>query len=230
MSDALAELEGLLEALPAAVDQQKLGDRLNKVSGTLAGAAQQARRLRAVLQISAAVGFGRSEDQATLVEDLRETALNVADALEQANDEDALRNAEWAYEKELIPELANLDRAVRAQWRALVAERFQTLISFGELLARLDEESGLGERLAACGRAASGLNVTSAEDLAREIQALLAELDALQSERATSVGGDVGLFLDALADRRATLAMITPDVHRWLTEHQAFDRFSVAPL
>jgi hypothetical protein len=230
MSDVLVALEALLPDLPAAADQRRLGDRLSQATQTLREAAQQARRLRAVLQIGEAVGFGAGPDQREMVQELRQTALDVAEALERADDPESLRTAVWDYEKSLLVALANVDRAVRVQWRGVVANRFQPLIGFGDLLSMIDGVSDLGRDMTACGRRAQALDGGSAEELAIQIQALLADFDRLQAERATAIGaGDVGTFLNALAERCATLAMVTDEVRAWLETNQALDQFSVTP-
>lgn len=229
MSDRLQTLEDLLPALPAAADQRRLGDRLTQAMLALREAAQQARRLAAVMRIAEAVGFGVTAEQKADLDELRGAAEDVADALEQADDPDSLRDAVYDYEKTLLPALAKLDRLVRIQWSAVVAQRFQPLVSFGELIAQIDGVAPLGRSLASCGRRAQEAGGT-AEDLATEILTLLKELDQLQAQRAAAIGsGDVGAFLNALAERRATLSMITPEVHSWLQQNQALDRFNVTP-
>lgn len=230
MSDTLLELESLLAELPVAVDQQSLGDQLNKASIALSNATQQARRLQAVLRISAIVDFEQVPEQAEMVKLARQTARDVAESLEHATDSNALRAAVWDYEKELTPALNSLDRAVRQQWRRVVDEQFQPIIGVGDLLSRLDRDTGLGAKLENCGRRARDLNTPAAQDLLRQIEALMTDLEALRLECATTLGGEVGDFLSALAEGRATLAMITPNVHRWLTENGVLDRFSVASL
>ena len=230
MSDQLQKLEELLPALPAAADQRRLGDRLDQATQTLREATQQAQRLRAVIKISCAVGYGATPDQAEVLQDLRRTALEVAEALDDADDPESLRTAVWDYEKTFLPALANVDRAARVQWKALVAERFQPLITFGDLLAIMGV-GDLGGRMKRCGQRAQMVGTGPAEQVANEVEELLAEIGRLQAERSTAIGtGDVGEFLNALAERRATLLMITPEVRNWLKDHDALEQFSVAPI
>ncbi len=63
--------------------------------------------------------------------------------------------------------------------------------------------SNLGGRLAECGRRGLAANAGSVVDLLPAVQALLAEFEALQEERAGEIRDDeVGDFINALAERR----------------------------
>lgn len=65
-------------------------------------------------------------------------------------------------------------------------------------------------------------------DLLPVVRSLLADFDALQLERAAEAGDDeVGNFISALADNRATLATVTSKVHEWLHDHHALDRLRI---
>ena len=89
--------------------------------------------------------------------------------------------------------------------------------------------NNLGTRLAACGQKAMNSGTAgSASELHTAAVALWSEYDALQAERAAEIGEDeVGEFINALADKRATLAMVTPKVQAWLADHSALDRLGV---
>lgn len=118
---------------------------------------------------------------------------------------------------------------MREHWRVLAHERFQPLVGLGELLASMNVANNLGPRLMACGRKGiASTNASSATDLHASVTELSNEYDALQAERAAEIGEDeVGEFINALADKRATLAMVTPKVQAWLTEHAALDRLGI---
>jgi hypothetical protein len=229
MTDQLDALEALLPDLPAAADRRRLGDRLVQAIQDLKEAPSQARRLKALISLAETVGFGASPDQRAMIGELRETAREVGAALEEADDEEGLKSAVYDYQKSLLPALATFDRGAREQWSSVVRDRFAPLIAFGELLEKIDNVADLGRSLADCGRRAQRLTSGSAEDLLSNVTSLLAERDALQTERGEKIGDDdVGEFLNALAVGRATLDLITPDVRAWLDQNQALGRFRVS--
>ena len=229
MSDALAEAEVLLTELPGAVVRRKLGERLTKAVIALKTADHQIARIKALLELSQVVDFGKTPDQRVALEVMKECASDIGASLEEAEEEEELRSAIYEYEKSLPAALSALERAVREQWRAVAADRFQPLIGIGELLKPLNVSNNLGGRLADCGRKGmTAANISSVIDLLNTVRGLLADLDALQAERAAEIGDDeVGDFINALAERRATLAMVTRKVHDWLEEHGALDSLRI---
>ena len=231
MTDKLEKLERLLPELPAAVDRQRLGDRLTSATQALREAEHHARRLRALLLLAAELDYGARSDQAEIVAVARREALELSEAFAEADDDESLRAAVYDYEKSFIVALGSLERGVRQHWRTTLADQFQPLIGFGELLAKIDGVADLGRRLADCARRALKSDTGPADQLLIQVQTLLAEYKSLQAERAAAIAADdVGEFLNALADRRATLAMITPAVDAWLRKQQALGRFAVSPL
>ena len=231
MTDKLAELEGLLEELPDAVDRRRLGDRLSQSMEVLRGANHHIGRLTAILDLANSTGFGASGMQRETLDDLKEEAWAVGEALETASTDDELRDATFQYEKEFQKTLSSTERAARQHWASLASESFRSLVPLGDLLARIGVAPDFGRRLADCGRRAlAPSEVGPLVDLAARARALLAEREALQEERAQTIGaGDVGSFINALAEQRATLAMVTKDVRIWLEKNEALDRFSLAP-
>jgi RNA processing factor Prp31 len=87
----------------------------------------------------------------------------------------------------------------------------------------------LGQRLKSCAqKGQASVNAGSTKDLRTSIEQLLEEYDDLQDERKEEIGEDeVGDFINALADKRATLAMVTSKVREWLEDHDALDRLGV---
>jgi hypothetical protein len=228
MSDSLETLEALLPKLPAAADQRRLGDSLTQAVQDLRDAANQTRRLRALLTLADQLGYGATPEQRGALQTVREAAEDVGLALEEAKDEESLKLAVFDYQKSFIPALTVLDRGAREQWSSTVRDRFAPLVAFGELLEKVGVED-LGRRMASCGRRATSVTGGSAEELGGAVSSLLEELARLQAERAEKIQeGEVGEFLNALAERRATLAMITPAVRAFLEGNQALGRFSVS--
>jgi hypothetical protein len=232
VTDNLEGLEALLEALPGAVDRRRLGDRLTQSMEKLRTAAYQAGRLASLVELAPAIGFGVSPQQRAMLEEVREEGWAVGQALEEAETAEQLRDAVLEYEKGFSNTLGSLDRAVRIHWSSFAAETFRPLIPFGEMLVRTGVDAGLGRRLSDCGRRALAPSDSgSVADLLARVKALLAERDGLDAERSGLVEeGEIGAFLSALSEQKATLAMVTPKVAAWLADKQALERFSVAPL
>jgi hypothetical protein len=231
MSDALVELEALLEELPAAVERRSLGEALTGASAKLRTAEHQVERIKALLSLADLVGFGSAPGQDDLVEDLRSEAADVGEALEAADKPDELERAVWRYEKDLAGEIGALDRALRQHWTQLSGRLFQPLVAVGELLRRISGESELGDQLVACGREAQSIPTgTPAPALLEAVRRLLTTRDQLQEQRRTALGeGEVADFINALAENRATLAMVTAEVRAWLDEHGASARLQIRP-
>jgi hypothetical protein len=140
-----------------------------------------------------------------------------------------LRKAVFEYTTDLNQSIATLERSIRDHWRTVAMERFQPLIGLGQLLTSVNVPNNLGDRLVSCGqRGVASANAGSSAELLTALTALLSEYDALQAERAAEIGEDeVGDFINALADKRATLAMVTPKVREWLADHGALDRLGI---
>ncbi|MBJ7533300.1 hypothetical protein JDN40_04155 [Rhodomicrobium vannielii ATCC 17100] len=230
MSDVLVEAEELLKELPDAVDRRKLGDQLRKAVIALGTADRQIARIAALLELSRIVGFGETVDQHAALEDMKECAIDIGAALEEADNEKQLRLAVYEYENSLPRALSALERAVRERWRLVALARFQSLIGIGKLLTSMNVSNNLGSRLEDCGRRGmAASSIGAAADLVTNVKGLLAELDTLQQERAAEISDDdVGIFINALAENRATLAMVNSKVHEWLKEHSALERLGIS--
>lgn len=229
MSDALLEAEALLEQLPDAVSRRTLGERLTKAITELRTAGHQIQRMTALVETADLIDYGKPAQQREILDEMIECAQSVGEALETAEDAVALRAAVDEYSNDLVRAIASLDRSLREHWRVLANERFQPLVGLGELLASINVANNLGTRLMSCGRnGIASTNASSATELYESVTALSSEYDALQAERAAEIGEDeVGEFINALANKRATLAMVTPKVQAWLTEHTALDRLRI---
>ncbi|MBN8190197.1 hypothetical protein JF540_26335 [Salipiger thiooxidans] len=231
MTDVLSDAETLLKQLPEAVTRRAFGDRLSKAIHDLGDADHQVDRISALLRTANLTKYGSAQEQADALEDVIHLADKVGKSLEEAEDAETLREAVFEYSKDLKQAIATLDRSIRVHWQSIVRESFQPLIGLGELLASMNVANDLGGRLSACGRQATSVpNSCAASDLHTAISKLFADYAALQSERAAEIGEDeVGEFMNALAEKRATLSMVTPKVQDWLTRHHALDRLAIAP-
>ena len=228
MSDALVDAEALLEQLPDAVTRRRLGERLSQAVVALRNSDRQIARIAAVLAIAPLVEFGKTPEQSKALDEVKDDAITIGRLLEKANDAESLRAAIHDYENSLNRSLASLERLIQERWRAFASERFHPLIGIGGLLTSMNVPNNLGGRLVAC--AQKGLaTMGSIIDLLPAAKSLLAEFEALQVERAAAIGDDeVGAFINALAEKRARLGMVTPKVYEWIKEHNALDRLGVA--
>ena len=230
--DVLADLEAILPDVPAALATRRLGDTLTQSSAKLRNADHQIDRIEAVLELATEIHFGEAGPQREMVEEVRDAAFEAGEALEKAESADALAKAVYAYENDLNRALSNLDRNLVNHWRALASRQFEPMIAIGNLLSRIDADSDLGARLAACGNSARSIaDGVGGRALLIEVRKLLAEQAQLQQRRREELGdGDVATFVNALAEDRATLATLTPTVTAWLGENHALDKLKVRPV
>jgi hypothetical protein len=230
MIDQLEELEGLLTYLPDAIDRRRLGDRLTQSMTTLQNADHNIERIAAVIELADLTGM-TSGGAGQVVEKLKEEAFEVGQWLETASSDEELRDATYEYDKVLLRSLANCEINVRNHWQVSAAQQFRPLVALGELLQRINVRPDLGKRLAETGRRALGAHQTgSAKALCAEVRALTAEQQALQEERAELMSeGEIGGFITAVAENKATLEMVTPKVQQWLSENGALNRFAITP-
>lgn len=222
MSDALEELEVLLPELPSAVERQKLGQQLDVSAEKLRSGIQEAERLKALLVLASLLGLD-SVEQRDDFDEAQDEARRVGDALLSTEDADQLKDATDRYEREFLPALKRLHRNINQRWDTVSNQDFRPLIQVGEMLERLDQESTLGRELATCGRAATNYRpVANATEFLSQVQDLLAQRDRLQVQRRAAYGdGAVAAFVNALAENRANLDMVTPEVRNWLDVHGA---------
>jgi hypothetical protein len=231
MTDVLEEAESLLIELPEAVSRRSLGERLSQAVAALKTADHQIGRMKALIAAAEEIGYGKSEHQREALEEMVDCALGVGEGLEAAEEAETLRVAVFEYQDSLTKAIAALERHLREHWRTVSAERFQPMIGLGALLTAMNVANNLGGRLVACGqRGVAATGPSTASELLATIRELSADYDRLQAERAAEIGDDeVGDFINALAEKKATLTMVTPKVLAWLGEHDALDRLGINP-
>jgi hypothetical protein len=228
MSDPLLELEELLPQLPAAIERRRIGESLGKAAEELRDAPQQIQRFSAVLDIARETAFASDTNQAAAMEDLLECAVSAAKLMSSAQTADQLRSVQDGY-KEFTQALRNLDRQLRPHWSRVVDRDFGPLCAIGSLLEKIDGTAELGRRLTTCGRNAQKVgDKISAEDLRDVIARLHQERNALEIERASvTKDPETDRFLNALAEGKATLRLVTPRVQAWLEQNGALDQFTI---
>jgi len=229
VSDNLLEAEALLVQLPDAVTRRRLGERLGEAVTVLKSADAQITRIQALLETAELLGYGRLPQQREVIDEMIGWARRAGTSLEEAEDGDRLRRAVDEYKVSFVQAVAALERAIFDQWHTQAMAKFQPLVELGRLLLALNVAKDLGSRLVNCGEAGlASVRIGSATERLSMVRHLLANYQALQEARSTELGDDeVGEFIKALADNRATLAMVTPKVHSWLTSHNALDSIGV---
>jgi hypothetical protein len=230
MTDMLASIETMLAELPEAVDRRKLGDRLTQSLETLKTADTDIGRLTAILDLADLIGYGTTSPQAEIISELQDEARAVGVALMTAATAMDLSKAIDEYKGEFRQALRSADVGIRAHWGSFAAGKFQPVSMLGELLHRIGVEPKLAARMQDCGQRGLAIGTGGLlPDLVDLARSHLTELEAIQEERADTIGqGDVGRFINALADQRATLAMVTDEVRTWLEHNHALDRFSLS--
>ncbi len=228
MSDALQELEQMLPEVPATVERRRLGETLDKTNERLSDADHQVHRLVALLEIAKETEFDTDSVQAEMLNELVAAARESADAMLEAETAEDLKEVQDAYSA-FIKALANVERQLRPHWRGIVERDFKPLVAIGGLLQRIDATKDLGGRLISCGQDAERSVAATTADLLREaIHRLRENRTQLEADRASATNEpEVDAFLNALAEGRATLRMVTERVRSWLEHNEALDTFAV---
>jgi hypothetical protein len=229
VSDVLEEAEALLVQLPDALVRRKFGQRLSQSAATLANGIDQVARIKALWESAQLINYGRLPEQKDILDEMVDCATAVGRSIETAVDAEALRSAEHEYKEGLVKAIVAVERAIVQHWRALASDKFQPLIGLGKLLTAMNIPNELGKRLEECGAAGLAIvNTASATERLRKMKDLLTSYQLLQEERTREIGNDeVGDFINALAEQRATLAMVTPNVLAWLTNHDALANLGI---
>jgi len=230
MSDPLVELEQLLPQIAPAVERRHLGEILGQTVEKLRASDYVIKRFRAVLGISRTIDFKADPNQAAAESELITEGRNLASDLERAQTADDLRDIQAIY-GEFARSLANVERQIRSHWSRIVQREFRPLISLGTLLERIGSASELGKKLRRCGEEAIVIRESvSADVLHTEIIRLRNLRASLDAERTTlSRDPEVDAFLNALAEGKATLQMVTERVLVWLRQNDALNQFTVRP-
>lgn len=233
MTDALEELERLLPDLEPSLERRRLGESLGRVVEALRESDRHIRKLEAILEIAEETDFSAEPHQAEALEELMDAAEVAADGMIKASTADDLRIVQDEYKK-LTEAITNTDvRGIRLHWARIVGRDFKPLVAIGGLLEKIEGVSGLGRRLVECGREADSSlrRKPPVESLRDEIRCLVDDRVTLEAERASLTNEpEVDAFLNALAEGRATLRIVTETVRTWLEQNGALDGFSIRPL
>lgn len=231
MTDALEELESLLPELPQAKERRTLGESLARVASLLKDITLAAHRLSDTYDIAEMIGFGDVPEAAEKISDMSDIARHLASLLEGANDATTLHQIERDF-PELKAAIGAAFSAMKQRWRTEVAAEYRPFLSLGQLLAKIDHDSTLGARMVKLGEDANtSLNVTQTDQFKQVVANLIDTRARLESEKTSFTSDEeVDNFLSALAQNQAKLGSVTPDILRWLSEHDALDLFEVRPI
>jgi hypothetical protein len=156
-----------------------------------------------------------------------EAGTEASEAMADATDEESLEEAVEAYQT-YIQTLGSLEGVVRPLWTAAIYEQFGPLGSVGSLLQAFPDARSLGRKMAEAAAEAQRHSQTGIIDLPSKAKALLELRETLIAEQQVVAGNQkVAVFLQALADNRATLNLLTPEVLEWLAGQDALTSLKV---
>ena len=227
----IARLEALLPALPNAVARTKFGDNLRSIAQDIRDASTLARDARALLDIAVEIGLIDNPTRRQRIEDMFDASGVAARQFEAAKDDNALRTAKDDY-NEWKRSVRALGQAVAEHWDGVRSRQFDPLAAYGEILGLVPGLAPLAKQFIACSLQAKSISMSSgAVAMLEKLQAAKATLRSLQEQRAQQVQDPaVGHFLNAVADRKATLDDVNDDVLRWLRENGGAKRFQLTPI
>lgn len=231
MSDPLKEAEAFLTDLPSAVDQRRLGQQLSDATDKLASLDRQIERLECLFNAANQIGFGENESDGNDLEEVVDSGERTAKLLISAETPEDLRKAMDEYQNEFTRSLGILHRGIQNYWRTYTRETFGPFAGIGQLLTKMKVGNNLGERMMSLAERAQNVgNTNDAQDFARVVNNLHKELSELREEQDRMIPeGDVGKFITAISEKRATLSTVTPSVRDWLKENGALDNFQITP-
>jgi hypothetical protein len=165
-----------------------------------------------------------NEDLEQLLDDADDLARKMAGA---QNSEDVRAVADL-YPR-FTRSLTTFERQLRGEIRATMDREFGGLLTIGRVFESIEGTAALGVRLVSCAEEARVFSDTAgSERLAPTIRRLREARVKLEAERASEAKDpEVGAFLDALVDGKASLRLVTTAVREWLEEHGALDNFVV---
>jgi len=231
MTDALEELESLLPDLPQALERRSLGESLARVGLLLNDINASAQRLSDICEIAQTIGVEEVPELVDKLDDLIHDAGDLASMLMSANDPVSLRQVEHDFPK-FKTAISGTFTAIKQRWRTQVARDYKPFVSLGRLLSKIDHGSSLGARMVALGEEAdASLLLAQADQFKLALKRLIETRARLEQEKTTfTAGEEVDLFLSDLAQNQARLRSVTPDVLRWIADHDALDLFEVRPI
>lgn len=227
----LSQLQALLPSLPDAVARTRFGDSLKQIAQEVGDVATRAADAKALIEIAAITKFATNEHRTELLEEMTGWCSLTAKALKAADTDLTLREAKDSYGK-FKKAQNSLRSALGEHWDAVRRAQYEPLSAYGDILGLVPDLGRLAQGFKDCAVNSRKIGMAQGpQALLAHILAMRAELAGLQQSRSETVKDpSVGEFLNALADRAATLGHLTDEVIVWLREHNAVGRFRVTPL
>lgn len=229
MTDPLVDLENLAPGLSAAAAGVRLGEQAERLMSKFDDAARQQRRLSALIDLAVVLNAKADSQIKTFGDRALAAAQEAGEAMAETHDAASLDIAVESF-RDYTQALGVLEANLRPVWRSHVDQQFSPLASVGGLLANFPGSRDLGQRMQALagGAAASAQAVEPPEDLLGAVRSLLERrLALLVEQQAVADAPEVMAFLQALADQRATLDLLTPEVLAWLKAQDALTALQV---
>lgn len=226
----LSKLAELMPSIAPAIERTRFGAGLADLRTIETDADTIVSDFAAALAVSGKTRFAERSDHREQLENVVLTAADLSRLLLAASDDRDLAKAKASID-ELKKSCQLLFRSIRGHTETWVDREFGPLRTYGELLQKIPYTEMLGKAYQQChqeallAKASRGL-----KDLNQIVVKVCDVKDALDAQRkALSEIPGVGDFLNAIAENRATLADLTPDVLKWLVSTGSLTTFSVQP-
>jgi len=224
----LEELEKLIPKIEPAVRKSRFGEGLQKISDIAQFADNLRVNFRATLDVANRTEYGRRSDHVEAIEKVVLEADTLSKVLLHSSNEDDLVRAR-ALREDLQKSYESLFRSLRGHIERWVEEQFVSQRGYTDLLKKIPQTMAFGlAQEACCNEALRARTVRNAVEMQSIIQRVCEQRETLntQKESLNQIPG-AGNFLEAIAEQRATLADVTPEVMSWLVEMNALETFSV---
>lgn len=217
MSDPLAQLEELLQQLPAALDAKQLGDSLTGAVRASESAAPAVARMEAWTPLLPLVAKGLRSNRVAMDRALAALSVVSTAAASAARQEELRALAERLNTvSERVDDLAAL---VKQAWQDHV-EQFKRYESLADFLMQIPAQHATGRQLAVLARSLQRTRSfpPSAADLTTVAGAPQAIAEAC--EALNSASDDLARFLLELVSGRATVQDLSPEILGWLADNK----------
>ncbi|RKH62079.1 hypothetical protein [Corallococcus aberystwythensis] len=229
--DSLSALEQALDTgdFQRAVQAEQFGDALGHAVGALR---EKAESLTTMEQLAGWVPLIAKKLAPTEVAEVR-TALDALEAIAgNLARENPTREALQHIRVEMQTLVLRVDQVkgrLRAAWSLRVREEFEPSTKLAMALQRLPGQAELARRMAQTSQAGLALEQRFPAQTAREeFERRCAERQAQERDLAgVGTDSDKVQFLIRVNDGRATLADLTPDLQKWLSEQNALGLFKL---
>lgn len=229
--DKLVRLEKLANQISSTKQKRALGSELDKAIEAVKSVELNVRRLKTLSEFTSLVrNYIQAPNDLTLqtrAKHLIQIGHDSTNAVE-VNELNEVRGKI----KSLVPvEIETIEQIFVASWKNFINREFLSITSLGKVLVKISETQQLGEQMNALAFEVNVLanDIRSFSEQSNVYENLKTRRDDLLREMNDfGAGQEVEDFLLFVADDKATLAHITPTVHKWLISHKAVNYFRVS--